>query len=688
MLTVARIGFVLLTLCVGCARATPDVRATRGQLDLSQARLDQASVALEGEWAFFWRELPAPAELLADPARIAGARPIRAPAAWNDFQHAGRPIGARGYGTYALELQLPADSVGRTLALRLRPVNTAAEIFVNGQRVGGAGRTGTAVESSEAALRPITAYFQSETARVQITVRVSNFDHRSGGLRESIRLAHAEVIALETARALFADAFLFGGILLMGLYHLGLYWNRREDRASLYFGFFCLLIAARVAFTGEYYAANAWPDMSYRLQRGIEYATVFLSAPAFLTFLNAAFPTRPGLYVARGYQAAGLAFLAATALLEPYDSSRILVYFQLLLILGGVYSLALLAYAVRDRRAGARSSLAGATLFVAAVIHDVAAARGLVQNAYLTPIGLIAFIFAQSYLLARIFAGAFLSIRRISEAYARFVPREFLDQLERSDITQIELGDQVEKEMTVLFSDIRSFTSLSEGMSPRENFNFINAYLGRMSPIVKAHGGFVDKYIGDAVMALFPNSPDDALAAAVEMQREIGRYNERRRAKGFRAIQVGIGLHHGRLMLGTIGAEERMEGTVISDAVNLASRIEDLSREYGSGILLSDAALARLTDPSRYRMRLVDRVQVKGKRNAVSVYEALEGLPEEVIALRLATRGDFEAGVIAFVSGDEASAERFMLRVLAAAPDDPAALYYLRRSTHQSRTAS
>jgi two-component system sensor histidine kinase ChiS len=242
--------------------------------------------------------------------------------------------------------------------------------------------------------------------------------------------------------------------------------------------------------------------------------------------------------------------------------------------------------------------------------------------------------------------------------------------------------------MTVLFSDIRSFTSLSEGMSPRENFNFINAYLGRMSPIVKAHGGFVDKYIGDAVMALFPNSPDDALAAAVEMQREIGRYNERRRAQGFRAIQVGIGLHHGRLMLGTIGAEERMEGTVISDAVNLASRIEDLSREYGSGILLSDAALARLTDPSRYRMRLVDRVQVKGKRNAVSVYEALEGLPEDVIALRLATRGDFEAGVIAFVSGDEAGAERFMLRVLAAAPDDPAALYYLRRSTHQSRTAS
>ncbi|WP_445240301.1 adenylate/guanylate cyclase domain-containing protein [Microcoleus vaginatus] len=110
--------------------------------------------------------------------------------------------------------------------------------------------------------------------------------------------------------------------------------------------------------------------------------------------------------------------------------------------------------------------------------------------------------------------------------------------------------------MTVLFSDIRSFTTISEAMTPQENFSFINSYLSRVSPVIRAHQGFIDKYIGDAIMALFPESADDAVRAAVEMQKQVIIYNQDRLRSNYPLIVIGIGLHAGHLMLGTIGERE------------------------------------------------------------------------------------------------------------------------------------
>jgi class 3 adenylate cyclase len=133
--------------------------------------------------------------------------------------------------------------------------------------------------------------------------------------------------------------------------------------------------------------------------------------------------------------------------------------------------------------------------------------------------------------------------------------------------------------MSILFSDIRSFTTLSESMMPDENFAFINAYLERMGPVIRDHNGFIDKYIGDAIMALFKNA-DDALRAGLAMLDTLDQFNAGRRAAGQQPIAIGIGINTGSLMLGTIGERHRMDGTVISDAVNLAARVESLTKDY------------------------------------------------------------------------------------------------------------
>ncbi|MEB3280583.1 MAG: ATP-binding protein [Lyngbya sp.] len=285
--------------------------------------------------------------------------------------------------------------------------------------------------------------------------------------------------------------------------------------------------------------------------------------------------------------------------------------------------------------------------------------------------------FSKQELLARI--KTHLHLLKINNAYGRFVPHDFLRFLGHESIIDVKLGDHVQKEMTVMFSDIRSFTTLSEEMSPRETFDFINRYLSQVSPIIRKHNGFIDKYIGDGIMALFPQSPEDAVKCAIAMQKQVSFYNRQLQQEGKVPINIGIGLHTGTLMLGTIGERERMESTVIADAVNLASRLEGLTKQYGAGIIISEKTLSRLSDFQNYGYRFLDRVKVKGKNIAAGVFEIYDGNPKSRQALKIQTKSDFEEAVFLYHRQEFQQAEVILQQVLAVNPEDKAALLYLHR---------
>ncbi|MBF0101783.1 MAG: response regulator [Desulfobacterales bacterium] len=254
--------------------------------------------------------------------------------------------------------------------------------------------------------------------------------------------------------------------------------------------------------------------------------------------------------------------------------------------------------------------------------------------------------FSKKELMARLQSHIYSS--KLSIAYERFVPKEFLNYLDKETILEVELGNQVLKEMTVLFSDIRSFTTLSEKMTAQENFDFINSYLRRMEPIINDHQGFIDKYIGDAIMALFPLEPEHAINAGIAMQQEVFQYNIRRIQKGYDPIEIGIGIHTGKLMLGTVGGKNRMDGTVISDNVNLASRLEGLNKYYGTNIIISNSTLDKIQKKENYAYRLIDTVRVKGKSDAVALIEILDGLIEKQRDLKMNTLSDFSKAMACY----------------------------------------
>jgi len=235
---------------------------------------------------------------------------------------------------------------------------------------------------------------------------------------------------------------------------------------------------------------------------------------------------------------------------------------------------------------------------------------------------------------------------------ARFVPREFLRCLSKKSIAELALGDQVLSDMAILFADIRSFTSLSEKMTPRDNFRFLNSYLGRMNPFIWENGGYIDKYIGDAIMALFPSGAGSALDAGIAMLAQIPVYNSHRAAFGYAPIRIGVGVNAGPVMLGVIGHERFMQGTVISDAVNLASRLEGLTKIYGASLIVSNHVLFGLEDPNRYHYRFLDRVRLRGKEDTVPVYEVFNGDPPELLERKKRTRETFERGVYEYHAGD------------------------------------
>jgi class 3 adenylate cyclase/HAMP domain-containing protein len=277
---------------------------------------------------------------------------------------------------------------------------------------------------------------------------------------------------------------------------------------------------------------------------------------------------------------------------------------------------------------------------------------------------------------------------KLTESYSYFVPKEFLEFLEKESIIDIKLGDNVQKEMSILFSDIRSFTMLSEKMSPQENFNFLNSCLSRIGPVVRNNGGFIDKYIGDAVMALFPGSAEDALHAAIAMQNVIRTYNKHRMSTGYEPIDIGVGIHTGILMLGTIGEERRMEGTVISDAVNLASRLEGLTKLYGASIIISDHTSNGLKNRADFHSRYLGRVQVKGKKKWVDIFEILDGMSSELVDIKLRTKKDFEQGILMYQNSEFAKACESFKKVLEENPEDGAASLYLKRCRSFERSGT
>jgi adenylate cyclase len=277
------------------------------------------------------------------------------------------------------------------------------------------------------------------------------------------------------------------------------------------------------------------------------------------------------------------------------------------------------------------------------------------------------------------------AILRINEVIRKFVPYEFISSLGYEDIMDIKLGDQVERIVTVLFTDIRDFTTLSEQMTPEENFKFVSSFNARLGPIIRSHNGFINQYLGDSIMAIFPGQPIEALNAGIAMQQEIEALNLERESFGLPVIQAGIGMHTGPLIMGITGDDFRLDAATISDTVNTSSRIESLTKHYKANLLLSGETLRFIPNTERYSFRQLGKVLLKGKNNQMDIIECLNGHAPAIQSKRESILSLFHEAIGYFQQQQFGLAAQCFEKILVSDPQDYTSVVYLERAYHYAQ---
>ena len=266
-----------------------------------------------------------------------------------------------------------------------------------------------------------------------------------------------------------------------------------------------------------------------------------------------------------------------------------------------------------------------------------------------------------------------------NQATSRFVPFQFLELLDRRSIREIHRGDQTQLDMSVMFCDIRNFTTVAEKMGPEATFAFINRYLSEMEVEIHKEHGFINDFFGDGIMALFYPGADAAVRAALGMLAALNDFNRTLAATEEAPIRIGIGIDSGALMLGTIGGKERLSCTVIGDVANMAARVEGMTKLYRASLLISQGTYGQLDSISNYQIREVDCVQAKGKLRPASIYEVLDALPTEERTGKVSTRPIFSDGLNAYRQLDFEGAKAKFERCLEDVASDGAAALYVER---------
>lgn len=666
----------VVIMLTGCSSIKKE-EANKGVLDLNTWDFNDNGIAtLNGEWEFYWNQLIEPQEF-----KDQSSSYIVMPSVWNDYESDGEELSGQAYATFRLHIK--KNFKNEKLGLRIPYHFTAYKLWVNNELLSQNGKVATSKELSLPQTLPQYIYFSVPDDDLFLTLQISNYAYDKGGAPASYKFGTERQIKRLQSRQVALDLFLAGILFIMAFHHLGLYFLMKKEIYTLYFSVVCFLVMFRTIGLGETFLIEIFPDFNFEAYTRLIFIGYFVGPPLFILFIQHLFPHETVVILGRIFMLLGVLF-SLTLLFPALVSTKALMPYALILIFSYSYLLFIVIKACIRKREGSTIALIGILVIVITVFNDLLYDNNVINTGYYSNYGLVIFIFSQSFLLSLKFSNAFKSIKKLSAnitkiniANSRFVPSEFLSFLGKESVLDVQLGDHVIKEMTVFFADIRSFTTISEGLTPEDNFHFINSLLKRFGPIVRENDGFIDKFIGDSIMALFPNSPVDALKAAGKILEELKHFNVTHTENGTIAIRLGIGINSGTLMLGTIGEDQRMDGTVIADAVNIASRLEGLSKLFDANIIVSEDVLSEVKEKMDVDYRFLGNVPVKGKSKSVAIYDVFSFDLEEVKNLKLKIKEPFEKAIQFYESELFSEAKVFFMATLEIFPEDKAAHHYL-----------
>ena len=425
--------------------------AENGVMDLSSWDFENnGPIDLNGKFRFFWEQLIDPEKVV---TQLEAGSPgyIEVPKDWNAFVHKGKEIEGHGSGTYHLRIKLAYPQ--KNLAIKILDVGTAANLFINGHKLYSVGVVGPTSDTSAPGCNPQTVDIPSTGTELDLVVQMSNFFHRKGGIREKMVLGTRAQLDRADKIKIGYDFFLFGSILIMAFYHMGIFVLRRKSTSPLYIGLFCFLIALRILTTGEKLFTKILPGFSWEWLTKLEYSTFYLAVPAFILFVYSIFPNYFNLKAIRSMVLTGLLFAATLFIFPTRIFSHTLTAFQLFTCLIFLYPLFVLVKASLKRDVQSMVFLVGFLILFGTAVNDILYTENIVSVGNLVPFGLFIFILAQAFLLSLHYSKAYRTIeeqqviltqtnlaykkeiqeRKQAEAEARASHERFLNVLDSID---------------------------------------------------------------------------------------------------------------------------------------------------------------------------------------------------------------------------------------------------------------
>jgi len=394
----------------GCANnnLTPPPTAINGQLDLTDWKFERdGSLELSGEWGFYWQALPSPTEIT-DPTHF-----IAVPGHWSGYRLDDELLPKYGYATYRLTIEL-AD-VQEPLALDIFTLETAYDLYINGQYLGSNGTVGKTEATTTPQWHPQLLTYDPPTKQLDIVVHIANFHHRRGGLGERIILGLESQIRQQRDHRIASALFLFGSILIMGIYHIGLFMIRQHDKAPLYFGLVCFAIAIRGIVVNDSYLIQRFPATSWTVLVKLAYLSIYIAVPFFVLYLRALYPQE----FAKRFQQISVTIgiiLSTIVVISPvYIFTETLIVYHIYLLTASFYSIYILIKATSRKREGAMIFLGGFFILFVVIVNDILNTYQLISTGFWDTFGLFIFIFAQAFMLSIRFSKAFQQVETLTQ---------------------------------------------------------------------------------------------------------------------------------------------------------------------------------------------------------------------------------------------------------------------------------
>ena len=401
----------LLLLLVGCKQGEPKPQFKAGKLDLTHYNFDKSGlVLLNGEWEFYWQKFYKPHDFKSQTRQVGGL--IKVPNSWNkNFEYKGEKLPGKGYATYRAVIQLPQKKLN--LAIKLPPISTAYQLYVQGQLLASTGNISPSKEKGIPDYYPKIVEFTNTRKEVELVLQVSNHHHRKGGMGHALRFGLKSQIRSYQKEVNITAFFLIGSILVMALYHIGLFWIRRKSISSFYFGLLCTNSVLRLLTINEYFIKDLYYLDWFSTIR-LEYFTMNVGVIPTALMLRELFPKEFGKKLVSVINIIFGVITLFVLFFPPQLFTQSVTISQISILLLGLLSFILLIKSVARKREGAVLYFTGYALFLLSIVNDVLYNEDVIETGNLFAVGIFSFIFFQAILLARRFSNAFKQAETLS----------------------------------------------------------------------------------------------------------------------------------------------------------------------------------------------------------------------------------------------------------------------------------